>query len=230
LSDSEQQAINRLNQLIEAETTTPILMPNFPNSPFPPGTLVRQGSVSELGQALTQARDELLGAIGALKPGEKSVAIQTAVNAINAIGDQNYANTSAMNAPGGTYTGNKCNVFVGMAISTASNASLGSKNGYPMDNGVFPAANHLGDPRDIQKLNNLGVVTDGPRIGDIVAYRNPNASPSNVGHATVYIGGGAVVYAGGANTPPGVPKAMTLKSTDASFSKFSRAVRRYTGK
>ncbi len=212
MSPDQEKAIAKLDELIAAETTS----------------ILGIAWVSDLGKALTAAKAEILSRIEA---GYKNdVGLNIAIQAINHIGDTDYRDGTSLNATGGPYSGNKCNLFVGITINTAtSRAAVLGKTGYPLVGGKYPVANWLGDSRDMQKLRNIPVVTDGSlRMGDIVAYRNSNTSES--GHSAIYVGGGIVVYAGGG--VDGTPIAQTLTFLDSAMlsGHEPRTVRRYTGK
>ena len=173
----------------------------------------------ELAAGLEKAASEILSIIQGLRPGQENVGVNVAVNAILNIGNAKYSEAGTVTIGTGDQaitfgpsTSNKCNVLV--AGAHADGAGLGfikngkTGKGYPLTDDAPPVANYLGDKRDSKHLTNLSVVTT-LRVGDIVAWRNANASPDNPGHSSIYIGGGVVVYAGG--PPDGSPKAQTLK-------------------
>ncbi|MBK8147632.1 MAG: RHS repeat-associated core domain-containing protein [Acidobacteria bacterium] len=212
MSPDQEKAIAKLDELIAAEKSS----------------FLGFSSITDLGEALTAAKAEILNRIEAGH--NNDVGLNIAIQAINHIGDTDYRDETSLNATGGPYSGNKCNLFVGITINNAtSGAAVLGKTGYPLVGGKYPAANWLGDSRDVQRLRNIPVVTDGSlRMGDIVAYRSNN--PPESGHSAIYIGGGIVVYAGGG--VDGTPIAQTLSFLDSAMSRGHepRTVRRYAGK
>ncbi len=195
---------------------------------------------AELATGLFSAAVELSTAISGLGDGQHDKGIDIAVGAILNIGNSDYATSATVtirdrNGTGITIgEGNKCNVFVAGAhvaagINFKANGSRG--RGYPLtSDNKPPAANWLGDRRDVQHLSNLPVQGDGSlRVGDIVAWRYNEAADS--GHSSIYIGGNVVVYAGSSSND-GIPKAATLNNVDSSMSAHheSHVVRRYNGK
>lgn len=176
---------------------------------------------SDLAAGLRTAKAQIASAISALRPGEQSVGVNVALNAILNVGNsKEFSNDSTItvkDSKGNQFTigpGNKCNILpayahgVGAGLDFIQNGQSG--RGYPLTEGdVPPAANYLGDKNDTQHLANLPIVKDGTlRIGDIVAWRKVGGV--GTGHSSIYIGGGVVVYAG-ADRVRRVPIAQTLK-------------------
>lgn len=141
---------------------------------------------SSLTTAIREAKTEITKQIDNLpeKVTSASIAISAAVYAILNVGNQIYRNDVSVNVPdkkgtnvfiGGTpkEKSPKCNIFlaasyiIGGGLLYKGNDRKGS--GFPLFNGYPPAANWLGDIRNIQKISNFDIVKDGTKKpGDII--------------------------------------------------------------
>lgn len=198
----------------------------------------------DLAKGLLAAKAAIENIISSLDNGKEDVGVNVAVNAILYTNGNSFADSQSVKVTkdGTSFTigagQNKCNIFVanaygvGAGLGFIKNGATG--RGYPLIGGKPPAANFLGDAKDRQHLTNLGIVTDGLKVGDIVAWRTEGGEGS--GHSTIHIGGNVLVYSGGPahhGLPSGTPQAKTFSEVDRSMNRTNHesfVVRRYNGK
>jgi RHS repeat-associated protein len=159
----------------------------------------------ELADAIGQAINDIVSTIDAVPEGQQDPASLGAVfYAIDRLGDTRYASDGTGSPLSFTSNGwtasakkndNKCNFFVGVSYALGGGIGLSKNNGNTV--GVPVTGRYLGlgglwGSANLPTANawNFQRVTT-PQVGDVAAWGARVGS----GHAGIYIGGGATIYA-----------------------------------
>lgn len=161
----------------------------------------------DVAAAVNKAVAAIKGAIAAVPQGQKDpAALGAALWAIGQIGNTSFGQGGnvSFSSNGNTISvgagGWKCNIFVAESYAAGGGIGLGG-SGYPV-NGRYMglgslwgsvnavSANELANPS--ANVPHFGLTLT-PGVGDIAAFQAP---PGFIGHSTINLGGGALVYAG----------------------------------
>jgi RHS repeat-associated protein len=157
-------------------------------------------NAKELATAIMGVVTDVLGAISMVPEGEDDPASLKAVFfAIDNLGNTDYGpdgrvsnGVTATFGPGD----NKCNIFVANAYAIGAGIGFGGQ-GVPTNSTFFgrkypPTANDLANRS--KSMANFEVVDGKPALGDIGGF--PAGPHSVQGHSAIYVGSGAIIYAG----------------------------------